>query len=452
MAAYELFGKCHTDTQFRFMWKDATGKLCQHAVNRAKAKRKGWSKEDVKAQALAKMQRASGLTATKPTLSMSLADYGRHVLTANRISDQTGRQISEGTGVKDLECWNATVATSDMAKLPVQQITRFVLIEYLNTLRATEGWTANYKATISHKLRIVIRRGCELGAFTDDCYMRPKWLSTSSEKAVKDKLLLSATQVEAVRSYFDSLTNDVSRLLGRLRFEIAMITGARPGEWMALRVSDLEWLDNDPDFCAVWHLRHAMGTRMVDGKSVACLKDPKTKAGKRDLFLPAYLRPLLVQWIDMQTQIREVSTAEFDRDQQFLLTNQWGRMTLKQAMPVWWGEHRDAAGLPGFTLYHFRSSFSANCRFANGGTVSIALRKLMGHAGTGDLTSDVYATTDDMAAERLAQRAELVRFFARMNPAQPNPQPAAAHPVPFGPAVGPAAPVPANDDTHSVAV
>jgi integrase len=461
--SFNLYDCCNAD-RFRFTWRNAAGEDRQHAVRRLKARRKGWTKEIVRAQAIEKMQREQGLTASPTVLAMTLADYGRQVLTADRVSDHVGKRVQASTGSKDLECWNSTVCNAkanglpNIAALPMKAITRPVLIEFLTALRGKDGWSDNYKGTISHKLRIVMRRAVDREAVPADCHgsrMAGKWISTDSEKSVRAQPLLTVEQVIAARAYFNSLRSDVARMIGLLRFEMALCTGARPGEWLGLRAADLTWLDHDPDFCAVWTVRHAMGTRKdEDGKDVAYIKPTKTKAGNRTLFIPAYLHPLLRAWMATQSAIRETTTVAIDPDQQFLLTNQWGTLTTKQVMTGWWSKARYGArygaGLPTFTLYNFRSSFAANFRLANGG-VTLALKQLMGHVAGG--VTEMYASTDDKSAEQLAQRAELVKLLHRINGTRPAPQPAPVAPASLGGVAGLVIPVPANDDSgHSIAV
>lgn len=413
-----------------FVWRNAAGQQKSKAY-----KKKDYGYREAKAAAEAFANRQSGISATEGVARQTLADFGRNVLT-DRTSDKRMKRVRQETQRGDLAVWERDICSDPIAALQLKKITRGVITEFLLRLGARDI-SDNTKGGISNRLRIVIQRGVNLDALTDDCISRPRWFSTRPI-AAQEKPVITLAQATAARHYFSTCRDAVTRQLGRLRMEIAMVTGARPGEWLGMQLSDLVWTPDDPDFCAVWKLRSAIGNSL-DGRPV--VDEPKTKAGKRDLYLPVYLRPLLQDWIATQKAFRDNATPghDYDPDAWYLLTNRVGRITIKQTAVTWWGNHRKDAGLPSFKLYDFRSSFSTHYAAANG--ITPVLRYLMGHTSIGQLTGQRNDVTGDVYTAEVQEniRPELKRFLDRLRPqAVPSSRP-------LGLTGGLALPAPAND-------
>ena len=174
---------------------------------------------------------------------------------------------------------------------------------------------------------------------------------------------------------------------------IAIATGMRRGEILALRWSDLD------EVFSVAHVRRTLQT--AGGHLV--FEEPKTRRSRRAVDLPAFLRPYLVRQREAQERRRAEASSWQDLD---LVCDRGdgGPCNPDSVSASWWGLCR-RRGLPHIRFHDLRHAH-ATLMLLQGVHPKVVSERL-GHASVG-ITLDTYSHVLP------TMQAEAVRAFDRL--------------------------------------
>lgn len=177
----------------------------------------------------------------------------------------------------------------------------------------------------------------------------------------------------------------------------AIVTGARPGEYLAVRWSDIDWAAKTVTF------QRSLVRPLGGGWKT---NSPKTKQSVRKVSLPERMVAMLAEHKAQQDKTRELLGEHWQSKVDFVFTTSHGSPldTRRLNTKVFKRIVKDA-GLPeDLTLYSLRHS-SASLLFAMGVELKVASQRL-GHSSV-TMTADVYVHTtneaEQLAGERLGK-------------------------------------------------
>jgi integrase len=180
-------------------------------------------------------------------------------------------------------------------------------------------------------------------------------------------------QPDQIRDLLDRLQGHPLRMLAQL----AVSTGARRNELLALRWSDLD--------LAAGTMRIVQAFEQANG--VVRIKAPKTRAGKRVITLPpAMATELRRHWAEQQEQRLSLGLGRSPADG-FVLCDVAGCHLTPDTVSGQWARAMDAIGMPDTTLHSLRH-FHASSLIAAGMDILTISRRL-GHASP-SITLGVY--------------------------------------------------------------
>jgi len=199
------------------------------------------------------------------------------------------------------------------------------------------------------------------------------------------------------------IVKDVTALIEKLRgtrlYAIAvtaLTTGARLGEILALRERNLD-LDR-----GVIRVREALERTLAHGVR---FKSPKTKAGRRDITLPALALKTLRDHRRERLEMRmRLGLGKLGPDD-LLFANADGKPVRPDAISNAWSEFADRIGMPEITFHALRHTHASQL-IAEGVDI-VTISKRLGHA-TANVTLGVYAhlfAMDDSKAAAAINRA-----------------------------------------------
>lgn len=182
------------------------------------------------------------------------------------------------------------------------------------------------------------------------------------------------------------IVKDVTALIEKLRgtrlYAIAvtaLTTGARLGEILALRERNLD-LDR-----GVIRVREALERTLAHGVR---FKSPKTKAGRRDITLPALALETLRDHRRERLEMRmRLGLGKLGPDD-LLFANADGKPVRPDAISNAWSEFADRIGMPEITFHALRHTHASQL-IAEGVDI-VTISKRLGHA-TANVTLGVYA-------------------------------------------------------------
>lgn len=190
-------------------------------------------------------------------------------------------------------------------------------------------------------------------------------------------------EVEA-RQLLEAARDDPAEAL----YVLALTTGLRQGELLALRWSDIE-LDR-----RVLHVRRSLGrvaSSTVAGRRV--LQEPKTETSRRRVQLSDRAVEALGRQKLRQAELRVLHAQEWE-DRGLVFTNQRGDFIDRSDLRERYGRLLDRAGLPRIRFHDLRHTFAT---LHLGARVPLEVTsKMLGHS-TIAVTADLYQHVDDVA-------------------------------------------------------
>ncbi len=195
----------------------------------------------------------------------------------------------------------------------------------------------------------------------------------------------------AIRPFFTSLAKTEGEPLHPL-FVLAVATGARRGELLALR-----WCDIDN---ATMKIERALEHTTAKGLR---FKAPKTKSGKRTISLPGHAVTVLHKHRQSQLEFRMKIGAGNLPDDALVFQNPDGTPVTPNTATKAWARVVKAHDLPKVTLHSLRHSHAS--ALISAGMDAVSVSKRLGHANP-SITLSVYshlfnADGDGRAAEIL---------------------------------------------------
>jgi integrase len=183
-----------------------------------------------------------------------------------------------------------------------------------------------------------------------------------------------------------AIVQDVPSLVEKLRGSrlgvpamVALFTGARLGEVLALR-----WSNVDIDR-AVISVREALEQTKAHGIRV---KTPKSRAGRRDITLPDVLIQALREHRKAQLELRmQLGVGKLPHDA-LLFTNLDGGPLSPNAVSAAWADFAESIGMPTLTFHALRHSHAS--QLIDAGVDIVTISKRLGHAKP-DITLRIYA-------------------------------------------------------------
>ena len=197
-----------------------------------------------------------------------------------------------------------------------------------------------------------------------------------------------------------AIVRDVPELVARLRGSrlysmVALFTGARLGEVLALRWSRID-LDRK---------RLEVREALEQAKGGVGFKAPKTKAGRRDITLPDILVGVLRDYRRKQLEARLQLGLGRLPDDALLFTRLDGGPLNPSYISADWGEFAERIGMPELTFHGLRHTHAS--QLIAGGVDIVTISKRLGHAKP-NVTLAVYAhmfTSDDSKAAAVINAA-----------------------------------------------
>ena len=134
-----------------------------------------------------------------------------------------------------------------------------------------------------------------------------------------------------------------------LMFELALISGMRPEEYLAI-----QWTDLDFQKCTVTIQRVIVWKRWIKGW---CFSEPKTPGSKRTIPLPSHLMRKFQQHRKHQLEHRLKMGEEYQDEHNLVLTSEIGTpVSLRNLERRFYKHLLKTAGLPDIRLYDLRHS------------------------------------------------------------------------------------------------
>jgi integrase len=182
------------------------------------------------------------------------------------------------------------------------------------------------------------------------------------------------------------IVRDVPALVAKLRHwrlgpaaMIALFTGMRLGEVLALR-----WVHVDLD-AKVAKVRAALEQTKLFGIR---FKEPKSRAGRRNITLPDVLVDALRDHRKAQLELRMQIGAGRLPDDALLFATIEGDPLTPNAVSMAWSDFADDAGIPDVTFHALRHTHAS--QLIDAGVDIVTISKRLGHAKA-DITLRVYA-------------------------------------------------------------
>jgi integrase len=175
----------------------------------------------------------------------------------------------------------------------------------------------------------------------------------------------------------ESLLEAATKTVYELPCALALSTGMRRGEILALRWSDLSL-----DFSSLQIVRTLQPTQ--DG---LILEEPKTARSRRSVLLPDFVRPYLERQRDKQACRRE-AVGDGWRDEDLLIDRGDGSAVNPDTLSTGWARHLRSRGLPRVRFHDLRHAH-ATLLLLQGVHPKVVSERL-GHASIG-ITLDTYS-------------------------------------------------------------
>lgn len=245
-------------------------------------------------------------------------------------------------------------------------------------------------------LRLALSEAVTNDQLKENVALKVKKLKTESKEANA----LNATERARLLADLDAKHAFKENPPAILATKIALFTGMRIGEICALRWKNVDFAHD------LIKVREAIG-RKGDSGAESYIKTPKTKAGRRDIPMPSYLKPLLEERRAQMKAACKEAHVPFSGDL-FVLGDVDGAYMTPHAVSLSWRKRCIRLNLVGVngerpTFHDLRHTFATYA--LNSGADIVSVSNILGHKQV-STTLDIYAA-DDADVNRLTmQKAE----------------------------------------------
>ena len=174
-----------------------------------------------------------------------------------------------------------------------------------------------------------------------------------------------------------------------------MFMGMRVGEVLALKTTDIDLVHN---LIAVKH------TMSVDKRERVIMKDtPKSFNGMRELPIPEFLKPYIVEQINYAIRNNHIENLLFVNSAGNFVDHRGANKILKKIL-------KDNFNIEDISTHSLRHTFGTRC--VEGGMRDVALQRLMGH-GSVSATLDNYVSISESYTE--SELEKMYDYFMKNN-------------------------------------
>lgn len=202
--------------------------------------------------------------------------------------------------------------------------------------------------------------------------------------------------VEEQEKFTEFLRNaDIEIVPYKNVFLFQMYLGMRVGEVLALKTTDIDLVHN---LIAVKH------TMSVDKRERVIMKDtPKSFNGMRELPIPEFLKPYIVEQINYAIRNNHIENLLFVNSAGNFVDHRGANKILKKIL-------KDNFNIEDISTHSLRHTFGTRC--VEGGMRDVALQRLMGH-GSVSATLDNYVSISESYTE--SELEKMYDYFMKNN-------------------------------------
>ena len=256
----------------------------------------------------------------------------------------------------------------------ITEITEDEIQEYLNSLKDYSNSTIKkFYEQLSQSFRNAFERDyIKINPMKN--IIRPK--SNKCDKNIRP------LTVEEQEKFTEFLRNaDIEIVPYKNVFLFQMYLGMRVGEVLALKTTDIDLVHN---LIAVKH------TMSVDKRERVIMKDtPKSFNGMRELPIPEFLKPYIVEQINYAIRNNHIENLLFVNSAGNFVDHRGANKILKKIL-------KDNFNIEDISTHSLRHTFGTRC--VEGGMRDVALQRLMGH-GSVSATLDNYVSISESYTE-----------------------------------------------------
>lgn len=247
----------------------------------------------------------------------------------------------------------------------IEEIDAEELQGYLNTLK---NYSNSYIKKIYEQFTQAFKYAIDKGYI-----VRNPMIDVIKPKSNKKDKIVRALEVEEQQQFTDFLINKpIKECPYKNAFLVQMYMGLRIGETLALRNTDIDLKHN---------LLRVEKTLTTDkNEKVIIGETTKTYAGIRDLPIPTFLRPFIIE---------QMEQAKNNRDNQLFLSSNGNLIDPRNANIALKKILKDNFNITGITTHSLRHTYGTRCIEA--GMRAVALQRLMGHTDIG-ITLNTYTS------------------------------------------------------------
>ena len=270
----------------------------------------------------------------------------------------------------------------------ITEITEDEIQEYLNSLKDYSNSTIKkFYEQLSQSFRNAFERDyIKINPMKN--IIRPK--SNKCDKNIRP------LTVEEQEKFTEFLRNaDIEIVPYKNVFLFQMYLGMRVGEVLALKTTDIDLVHN---LIAVKH------TMSVDKRERVIMKDtPKSFNGMRELPIPEFLKPYIVEQINYAIRNNHIENLLFVNSAGNFVDHRGANKILKKIL-------KDNFNIEDISTHSLRHTFGTRC--VEGGMRDVALQRLMGH-GSVSATLDNYVSISESYTE--SELEKMYDYFMKNN-------------------------------------
>ena len=270
----------------------------------------------------------------------------------------------------------------------ITEITEDEIQEYLNSLKDYSNSTIKkFYEQLSQSFRNAFERDyIKINPMKN--IIRPK--SNKCDKNIRP------LTVEEQEKFTEFLRNaDIEIVPYKNVFLFQMYLGMRVGEVLALKTTDIDLVHN---LIAVKH------TMSVDKRERVIMKDtPKSFNGMRELPIPEFLKPYIVEQINYAIRNNHIENLLFVNSAGNFVDHRGANKILKKIL-------KDNFNIEDISTHSLRHTFGTRC--VEGGMRDVALQRLMGH-GSVSATLDNYVSISESYTE--SELEKMYDYFIKNN-------------------------------------
>lgn len=276
-----------------------------------------------------------------------------------------------------VECTIKVIENSVLSKKKIEDITSEEIQGYFNTLKK---YSNSYIKKISQQFNQAFKYAMDKG------YIRSNpMIDVFKPKSYKEDKVVRALEVEEQQALTEYLINTKPKDFPfKNAFLMQLYMGLRIGEVLALRNSDVDLKHN---------LIKVDKTLTTDKNGKVIMgKGTKTYAGTRTLPIPEFLRPFVIE----QMQI-----AKNNKNEQFFMTQNNNYADGRSANYHLRKIMKEQFGITDISTHSLRHSYGTRC--VEAGMRAVALQRLMGHTDV-SITLNTYTSVFNKYKEEELQK------------------------------------------------